>query len=292
MTQPESGPRGEAWRLARKTRDWLAQRRAWAPFEPLGLWLGPRVLPGTARETMATIPGALSMVLPPDFPPAQSYHEGSYEPELTQWFLRTIRPGWTVVDAGANVGYYTLLASLAVGATGRVFAFEPDPANFEYLQRNLKMNNCTNVHAEQIALSDSSGLFPFRRDRFRAEGHLVEKLRSSRGTIPVESVPLDEFFERHGLPAIQVIKLDIEGGEPKALLGAAGTVSRSPELHVVLERNPRALRRSGTRESDLRSILLSLGFRRGRWVEGSEPMFPLDAYARFAGHTQNLEVWR
>ena len=70
---------------------------------------------------------------------------GTYEPEQTRAFEELVKPGDTVLDVGAHVGYYTLLSSVLVGASGRVFAFEPNPRNYHYLDQHVYLNRCRNV---------------------------------------------------------------------------------------------------------------------------------------------------
>src|SRR5689334_14548427 len=80
---------------------------------------------------------------------------GTYEPEQTGHFIHFVRPGSTVLDIGAHVGYYTLLASMLAGDAGYVWAFEPEPHNAEFLRQHLAVNNCRNVHVEEAAVSDA-----------------------------------------------------------------------------------------------------------------------------------------
>ena len=77
---------------------------------------------------------------------------GTYEPEETRLFRSKCRPGDTVIDVGANVGWYTVIASKLVGKKGRVIAFEPEPVNFAILKKNVLANGCENVILELKAL--------------------------------------------------------------------------------------------------------------------------------------------
>ncbi|MGH8164650.1 MAG: FkbM family methyltransferase, partial [Rhodanobacteraceae bacterium] len=81
----------------------------------------------------------------------------SYEPFETSLLTSELRPGMTVVDVGANIGYYTLLFSKLAGDKGRVYAFEPEPQNFALLERNLTRNHRANVTIFNEAASDQSG---------------------------------------------------------------------------------------------------------------------------------------
>jgi FkbM family methyltransferase len=288
----ETGARAQLWRFGRRTRDWLVAKHAWAPFEPLVLWVSPRLIRPIPGETVVTLPGGFLLRLPPRFPSAVAYLEGTYEPRLTEWLLRTVQPGWTVVDGGANVGYYTLLLSQCVGPSGQVFAFEPDPKNFEYLLGNLRANRCTNVQVLQAALSDRAGTSAFATDRFRAEGHLVTSSRPPAGTIEVKMIRLDEFLAEHAVPSVHLVKLDVEGGEVRVLRGMSGVAAASPQLRLVVECNPWALRRMGFSTNDLLAAVHALGFTKARSLDGPAAEISLERGARVDGPSQNLLVWR
>ena len=67
-------------------------------------------------------------------------------------------PGMIVVDVGANVGYFSLLAAELVGSSGKVYAFEPEPGNNGILQQNIEINSLSNIQVEEMAGSDNSGV--------------------------------------------------------------------------------------------------------------------------------------
>ncbi len=89
---------------------------------------------------------------------------GTFEPVEQRRFVDFVRPGMTVYDLGANVGFYSLLASRLVGPTGRVIAVEPLPRNIAYLQRHVVANAATNVTIVQGAVSDAPGIGHFTDD--------------------------------------------------------------------------------------------------------------------------------
>jgi FkbM family methyltransferase len=142
----------------------------------------------------------------------------------------------TMFDIGAHHGLYTILASKAVGAEGRVHAFEPSPRERAQLKRNLGLNRSRNVQIHSVALGRESG---------KATLHLVDgtedgcnSLRSpnvEQATIPVEVQvqPLDDFLRQSGVQRIDFVKLDVEGAELSVLQGADG-LFRSQQRPVVL----------------------------------------------------------
>lgn len=77
-----------------------------------------------------------------------------HEEATTNLFKKIVKEGDVVIDLGANIGYFALLAAKLVGPTGKVFAFEPEPQNFSYLKKNVELNNYTNVMIEQKAVSN------------------------------------------------------------------------------------------------------------------------------------------
>lgn len=146
---------------------------------------------------------------------------GSYEPRQTERFLRCVGPGDTVFDVGAHAGYYTLLASFRVGAGGRVFAFEPDPRNARYLRGNVAVNERTNVHVEEAAVSDREG-----RSAFGGGSGTGTRRLTGDGEMEVRTITLDGFRSEH--PVVpSVIKVDVEGAEERLLRGARATLRGS-----------------------------------------------------------------
>jgi len=146
---------------------------------------------------------------------------GSYEYAKRITFEKTVTQGSVVFDIGANVGFYTLLASVLVGARGRVFAFEPFPANVVYLKEHLQLNNIDNVTVVEAAVSDKCGTAFFDEGPSSSMGHI-----SANGRLRVRTVAIDELVARKELPVPDYIKMDIEGGEGLALSGAKATLAQ------------------------------------------------------------------
>lgn len=127
------------------------------------------------------------------------------------------QPGQTVIDAGANVGFFSLRHARSVGPTGKVFAFEPNPAVFRLLQHNVEKNGLKQVSCHQMALGEQVGSLQFTSDpRATSCGHVAE---GEEAGAPVPATTLDALVEEHGLTQIDLIKLDVEGYEPHILRG-------------------------------------------------------------------------
>ena len=143
------------------------------------------------------------------------YCLGTYEHKHQELFTKTITEGGCVYDIGAHVGFYTLLASVLVGNGGRVIAFEPLPRNIHYLKKHLQLNHCNNVTLIEAAVGGKSGNAFFRIEPSSYTGYL-----STEGRFKVKLVGLDEIVLNGEIPPPDYIKMDIEGGEYLALLGA------------------------------------------------------------------------
>lgn len=149
---------------------------------------------------------------------------GTYEPELADAVREFVRPGMTVYDVGANIGYISLLLAHAARPNGQVFAFEALPANVERIRRNIALNGLENqIMPVPQAVADQGGELTF----YVHESVGMGKVAGSAGRpqeqyqaeITVKALSLDEFVYQQGNPAPDIVKMDIEGGEVLALPG-------------------------------------------------------------------------
>ncbi|HEX8433225.1 MAG TPA: FkbM family methyltransferase [Longimicrobium sp.] len=145
---------------------------------------------------------------------------GSYEPEQTGLFERHVRPGHTVLDVGAHVGYYTLLSAVLAGPGGAVWSFEPNPRNARFLRSHAEINGLRAVRVTEAAVAASDGTARFDFGSGSGTGHLA-----TAGEIEVRTVRLDGFCAENGI-APAVIKIDVEGAETDVLEGARDTLAR------------------------------------------------------------------
>jgi FkbM family methyltransferase len=153
-----------------------------------------------------------------------------HEPESTRAFWDAITPGMLVVDGGANMGGYSLLASRRAGAEGRIFAFEPDPDNFARLLKQVR--HLANVQPVRKAIAATSGESMLFLDSFHA-GHTLVDGRVGEHGISVDITSLDDFVRDYALPGLDVVKLDIEGAELLAIDGMQNLL-RSARRPVIL----------------------------------------------------------
>lgn len=145
---------------------------------------------------------------------------GSYEYEKRVLFERSVPEGGIVFDIGANVGFYTLLASILVGKRGEVVAFEPLPRNLRYLKSHLLMNRITNVSVVKAAVSDRDGECCFEEGLTHSTGSI-----SAAGALRVRTVVLDSLVSAGTVPVPTHIKIDVEGAEFSVLRGSMSVLT-------------------------------------------------------------------
>jgi len=160
----------------------------------------------------------------------QNLLSGSFENAEARFVERFLQAGMTVLDIGAHHGFYTLLASMRVGRTGRVIAFEPSPRERIRLERHIRLNRCANVRIEQVALGASPG----KAELFLVEGteDYCNSLRppavnAETRRVFVNVTTLDEFLSATALTDVDFVKLDVEGAELDVLKGASNLLRQS-----------------------------------------------------------------
>jgi FkbM family methyltransferase len=190
----------------------------------------------------------------------RDYLVGAYEPETTMLFEAVIKEGQTIVDVGADYGYFSLLSAKLAGPRGRVFAFEPSPDGCkQYLEKNILRNNFQNIEIVQMAASDRAGKDKYFADSWSLFDIKHEAPSEQRRVYWVESVRLDDFFYDYSKP-IDLIKIDVEGGEMNVLRGAHDILERNRNIKLILEIAPHIMRVAGVSPRDLLSLLRGHGF--------------------------------
>lgn len=179
---------------------------------------------------------------------------GGYEPYLRQLIQERLKPGWSFVDAGAHIGIQSVYASRLVGPEGRVYAFEPDPYNFDALVRNTR--GLGNVLLTQSAVGAETGSARFTRSRGTISNSLIR--RPDVIPLDVQNVPVISVDSvRPGKRVL--IKLDIEGAELLAIMGMEQTVKDADGVVVISEVNRTALEAAGESPLGLVMALEDLG---------------------------------
>lgn len=166
-------------------------------------------------------------------------NHGLYEPHLMNLLQTIVQPHSVCLDIGANVG----AISLALGYLapyGKVYAFEPSKYNFQYLARNLHENGMHHVEPVQLGAYDQNVQLQFSYVDFGGGWSHITTYQARHGIQEmVQCVKIDDWVRDRGIEKVDLIKLDVEGAEYKAVLGAEQTIVRmKPDL--VVEFNPKA----------------------------------------------------
>lgn len=201
---------------------------------------------------------------------------GHYEPQETRWYVEHVGRGDTVVEAGANVGYFTLLLARLVGPEGRVVSYEPDPELAAILRRNVEVNGYADVvEVREAAVAAESGTATFYRAMKSSGDHRLHTHGEGRDreTFPVRVVRLDDDLARLDPPLdrpVDLVKMDIQGAEPLALAGMAGLLREHPPRRMLVEFWPQGLVQMGNDPAAMVDTLRAAGYRVIRLDTGSE----------------------
>lgn len=181
---------------------------------------------------------------------------------------KLVAPGSHVVDAGANIGYISLLLSRIVGPTGVVHSFEPVPQTYELLASNLRALGVANVRAQHKGVSDAPGRAQMSTPDYDGGGeNLYESklvTRGAPGAFDVELARLDDVL---GVDAVRVAfaKVDVEGHELAALRGADRMLAAKPALLIEVSGDPDA---TGSDAAQLFALLSARGYAAFRFAGG------------------------
>lgn len=193
---------------------------------------------------------------------------GCFGRDMTTWTRTLLPAGGTFLDVGAHVGYFTLLARHCVGETGRILAVEPNPAAFAALQSCLASNNLDRVQAEPLALTEAEGtLRLYHPPAADNRDYNVTCLpRPDWTPVDVPCRPLDDCLSQWQVNRIDLMKMDVEGAEPRVLCGGADHLRRGVVRHLICEVNGPRLTEAGSGPRQLLEQLAGLGFRPARLV--------------------------
>jgi len=160
-------------------------------------------------------------------------HEGTYEKGEVK-----LKEGDWVVDAGANVGMFSILAAKKVGDEGKVFAFEPILETQKLLKRNIELNGIKNIEIVPFALGDKKGELNF--SMYPKSLECSSGFFDNEGGVEkVKQISLDEFIEENNISKVDFIKSDVEGMERNLLIGAEATIKKfKPRLAICTYHRP------------------------------------------------------
>jgi FkbM family methyltransferase len=197
--------------------------------------------------------------------------EGVWEEWIARRFERLLRPGATVIEVGANVGYYTLLGASLIGPMGRYYAFEANPHVSRLLNASVSINGFLDrvtifhkaAHRERRTIPfyvlerypGSSSIHPFGRE-------LLEQVQDEARAVEVEAVALDEVFADESFK-VDLVKIDAEGSEPHVFRGMERLLRRSGDVKIICEFD-RGMLAASEDPRQFVDFVTSLGFRFSR----------------------------
>jgi FkbM family methyltransferase len=188
-------------------------------------------------------------------------YRGNMEPGLTRYFRSLVSEGMTVVDAGANMGLYTLHAARLVGATGRVHSIEPSPRTWEVLRGNIQVNGlleCGIVQLHQVAVSNCIGEASLAIYSDKSGHNTLYPAELSDRMVRVPVVTLDVLLQNE--PHVDLVKIDVEGAEALVFEGMTEVIARNPSVCILMEFSPGQLARAGTEPGSFLQRLTDAGW--------------------------------
>lgn len=223
--------------------------------------------------------------------------DGVMEKYETELFKKTIKENMLVIDVGANIGYFTLIAAKLVGKEGIVYAFEPVPHNYKLLCKNIEANDYTNVTPVLKALSNKCGKDKLWLDKidfaipsFSKENVLFcseNKVLEKNNFMEVETTTLDEFFKSIVKNnKIDVIKIDTQGAEGHVIDGAEEILRGNNNLKIFMEFWPEGLMRFGVDPLELLHRLQKYGFKINLINERKQTLESIEKIIEFCKRAQ------
>jgi FkbM family methyltransferase len=231
----------------------------WFESWPLarGKYLPLRIL-GALSPQWAKVRGMWLLLHPQDGLQKQILLDGAYEPDVVDILHKYLRPGATFVDVGANIGYFTLIAAQTVGPQGTVHSFEPGPETAERCRQNVARNGLAdNVQLHQIALSNQLAQLAFYISSDSGNSSLSGEGLDVKERVTVQTRSGDDVLS--DLTRLDLLKMDVEGAELKALYGLRGTLERF-RPPVILEVFDELLTHQGASAREVRSYMSELGY--------------------------------
>ncbi len=218
---------------------------------------------------------------------AMVYYFGTWEPAISEYVARSLRPGDVFIDVGANQGWYTVLASSLIGAAGRIVAIEASSTIFQALQRNCAINRCSSatlVHAGAWSTKGEAPLYPGPNSNMGQTSFCPEQMKHKSAATEVVTVkPLDDLVPEELWRDVRLVKIDVEGGEWEVVQGMGRMLATLREgVEFILEVTPRVVWKRGHQAEEILEPFRRQGFNVYRVPNEYEVDFYLDFIAQGA----------
>jgi len=187
---------------------------------------------------------------------------GVYEQHEREFLRSYVQPGWTCVDIGANIGFYTLLLATLAGPSGRVYAIEASPKNFAQLSRNVALNGLTQCVLTSVAITAKNGAVSFLTSPETNSGWgRIAGGDTGREIISLDGMTFDHFISTQGIHSVDFLKVDIEGHELSLLEGGQNTLGSGVVKRALVEFCGYHMEKRNTTLADFTAAFERLGFR-------------------------------
>ncbi len=189
----------------------------------------------------------------------RSIYFGAWEKTTIKFIKKYVKPGFVVIEVGANVGSHTLTIAKCAGDKGKVFAFEPTNFARKKLQKNISLNHGFEkiIKVENYLVTDNDNHIPNRN--IKSSWNVLDKESSSSELVTSESISLDFFYKGRDLSRIDVIKIDVDGYDFKVISGAEELLKKFKPV-VYIELCEYALNEQGDSIDDIFSFFNNLGY--------------------------------
>ena len=183
-----------------------------------------------------------------------------YEKSESQFIKSICFEGMNILDIGANIGYYTALFSQLAGDKGSVIAIEPDLESYKYLSKSINSFNYKNVLSFRLAASDIKQKLPLFISKENRGDNRLYSTNQKRNSIMVDCLTVDELLEENKIENLDLIKIDVQGYEPKVLKGMLNIVRSSKKLILLSEFWPKGILQAGESPKEFLTMLRKMQF--------------------------------
>lgn len=184
-----------------------------------------------------------------------------YDEEAQHFIKNHLKAGDIFLDIGANVGFYSLLASRIVGETGKVISIEPNPKTHSKLEKTIENNNIHNITLLNIGLGKEKGMLDLFFDSNSGNDSATMVAHDSQESVKVEVWPLDEVLSKHQIDRINYLKIDVDGFEPDVFAGATSLLKQGKVDALQSEFCEYWLQANGSSPQELHDLLTQSGLK-------------------------------
>ncbi|MFF4735065.1 FkbM family methyltransferase [Streptomyces sp. NPDC001262] len=254
---------------------WYVRHAPGAPGKgPLAAALNPRLRDRPRRAVVRARCGSRMAVDTQDLIQRYIYMFGAWEPHMTRWLQRRLQPGDTFVDVGANIGYFSLLASQLVGPSGHVVAIEASPLFHRKLVAHVELNAGSNVRTVNAAVSAEREklLFTLASSTNMGANSAVPYAGTAESTFEAEAQPLPDLLTPTEIAGARIIKIDVEGAEGRVVRGMAPLLAKlRSDAEITVEVTPERMEQLGDSADELLSTMRDHGFHMYRLANDYAP---------------------